>query len=862
MEVVDLTEESVATAPLPKPFGVGDVIDLTDDSETPASFSNTPVNRSARDLSYRAQTIQPQHHPYLPQYPLPQQYPAVYDDPVPYQPYSSLSLGSSSRLHSNTQRYSNEQQYPQPHQYAHTPQGQLPQPSPYPGFSVPPGFEAAYGRLTTGTSNGKDRLDIAPGAQSKPECSLPTHSPVDNSVHNSTDPLQSFHRGHEVSVPYAFDARDLIYRTVYPRAESPPSLAKRAQEQAGSENGTLDPHAARALLRFWAGKARKVACSGCSNPMLANMSNLNFLFKKWVEGPTMNISSVISCDQPWCTANTCLGCGQNCRTTGPAPAQDKDASQLHWCCDAGRMVLLWILLCGTDKRKSVRRRRGEYFANLKSSKSSNVSGAGVGYGSHTAYGAFAAIPHALSYGVYGTLENSRVSLPQPAALPTAERADDDVTSRVMACLDNLLPSLAAQNASSFDLNPPAHLLAVLTQSSILGTIAALLRNDSLEDATQRIRLYQNTLNVVDKLSGHPATADLTVNQARQESSSPTDILSLSYLDPDGNNTDKYEETDSLASCLHNLEMASKSILARAKAHPRDFVGQDSDDMLSLYKRVSSTADSILASNAKRSPSLPEQPATATPKTNNDWQSELAVLELEDDVILTRHTHASEAQSASNVVGGRMKSLSIQLSNLTTSVPPGVFVRYCSSRLDVMKILIIGPKGTPYENGLFEFDMFCPPSFPNVPPKMKFRTTGGGRVRFNPNLYNDGKGMHKTLHNPSTIYSETNRATNSLPLPPRHLGRPLLAPRQIHHPANPRLHPGHDLLRRALVQRARQSLQRRRFQSPQPRTAGPHCQACDAELVEARRGFGLGGCGSEAFRGERAVDSVDGCGMGG
>jgi hypothetical protein len=745
MEFVDLTEESGATAPLPKHFGYGDVIDLTDDSEPPAPFSNTSVNRSSRHLSYRVQKIHPQPHPYPPQYPHLQQYPAVYDDPSPYQPYSDLNFGSSSLLHSNTQRYSNPQQYPQPHQYAHTSHGQLPQPSAYLGFSVPPGFEAAYGRLTTGTSNGKDPFDLTPGAQSKLERSSPTHGLVNNSVSDSTDPHQNFSRGHDVNVTYAFDARDQNCQDVDSRAEPPPSSAKRAQEQVWSENGTVDPHAARALLQSWAGKARNLSCSGCRNPMLGSMGTLNMLFKKWVEGPTMNISSVISCEQPWCTANTCLGCGKNCRTAGPASVQIKDTSQLCWCCDAGRMVLLWILLCGADKRKSVRRRRGEYFANLKSSKSRNVSGAGVGYGSHTAYGSLASIPQALSYGVYGHLNNSRVSLPQPAALPTADRADDDVTSRVMACLDNLLPSLATQNASSFDLNPPAHLLAVLTQSSVLGTIAALLRNGSLEDATQRIRLYQNTLNVVDKLSDHPATADLTVNQSRQESSSPTDILSLSYLDPDGNNTDKYEETDSLSSCLHNLDMASKSILARAKAHPHDFVGQDSDEMLSLCKRVSSTADFILATNAKRSPSLPEQPATATPKTNNDWQSEMAVLELEDDVIMTRHTHASEAQSANNVVGGRMKSLSIQLSNLTTSVPPGVFVRYCSSRLDVMKILIIGPKGTPYENGLFEFDLFCPPQFPNVPPKMKFRTTGGGRVRFNPNLYNDGKGNACTIH---------------------------------------------------------------------------------------------------------------------
>jgi ubiquitin-protein ligase len=47
-------------------------------------------------------------------------------------------------------------------------------------------------------------------------------------------------------------------------------------------------------------------------------------------------------------------------------------------------------------------------------------------------------------------------------------------------------------------------------------------------------------------------------------------------------------------------------------------------------------------------------------------------------------------------------------------------------------------GTPYENGLFEFDVFCDGEFPNKPPLVQFKTTGGGRVGFNPNLYPDGK----------------------------------------------------------------------------------------------------------------------------
>ncbi|OIW29342.1 UBC-like protein [Coniochaeta ligniaria NRRL 30616] len=86
----------------------------------------------------------------------------------------------------------------------------------------------------------------------------------------------------------------------------------------------------------------------------------------------------------------------------------------------------------------------------------------------------------------------------------------------------------------------------------------------------------------------------------------------------------------------------------------------------------------------------------------------------------------------------MKKLVAQIANLRTSLPEGIWVRHGSSRLDVMKVLMVGPKGTPYEHGLFEFDLFCPGEFPNRPPSVFFRTTGGGNVRFNPNLYEDGK----------------------------------------------------------------------------------------------------------------------------
>jgi ubiquitin-protein ligase len=41
--------------------------------------------------------------------------------------------------------------------------------------------------------------------------------------------------------------------------------------------------------------------------------------------------------------------------------------------------------------------------------------------------------------------------------------------------------------------------------------------------------------------------------------------------------------------------------------------------------------------------------------------------------------------------------------------------------------------TPYMNGVFLFDIFLPPTYPQVSPNVILLTTGGGSMRFNPNL---------------------------------------------------------------------------------------------------------------------------------
>jgi ubiquitin-protein ligase len=67
----------------------------------------------------------------------------------------------------------------------------------------------------------------------------------------------------------------------------------------------------------------------------------------------------------------------------------------------------------------------------------------------------------------------------------------------------------------------------------------------------------------------------------------------------------------------------------------------------------------------------------------------------------------------------------------------IFVVMDETRMDLIKALISGPEDSPYEHGLYLFDILCPGSYPDMPPLVSIMTTGEGSVRFNPNLYDSG-----------------------------------------------------------------------------------------------------------------------------
>ena len=106
-----------------------------------------------------------------------------------------------------------------------------------------------------------------------------------------------------------------------------------------------------------------------------------------------------------------------------------------------------------------------------------------------------------------------------------------------------------------------------------------------------------------------------------------------------------------------------------------------------------------------------------------------------------HYKASAAQNESPPAS-KMLRLAQELADLSNALPcehtNSIYVRVDKERVDMMKALIVGSSNTPYAHGCYEFDIFCDNKYPNDSPKMNLMTTGGGSVRFNPNLYACGK----------------------------------------------------------------------------------------------------------------------------
>ena len=124
-----------------------------------------------------------------------------------------------------------------------------------------------------------------------------------------------------------------------------------------------------------------------------------------------------------------------------------------------------------------------------------------------------------------------------------------------------------------------------------------------------------------------------------------------------------------------------------------------------------------------------------PLAGNSSMESISVPETEKGRNLWDPLAVVEQERASQFCIQRIKK---DITEIYSEPPPFICVVPDQENLTKIHALIIGPADTPYEGGFFYFFIRCPPDYPIRPPLVRLMTTGGGQVRFNPNLYKNGK----------------------------------------------------------------------------------------------------------------------------
>jgi len=489
----------------------------------------------------------------------------------------------------------------------------------------------------------------------------------------------------------------------------------------------------------------------------------------------------LSC--PKCSGWSCVG-GDTYHSTQFMPVlkhvSSARAFKSTWCCEQGLLFLIFSLLCGPEpvappspKDHTKLRPRAESSlgsgssehsdANTKRKSRKSFLSKGTGYG-----------PHVDEH--YGLLLKSSRS----KALP---RDDDGIPAYLELYFEALSSLWASVNQG---VQPTARLgdghqravAAMLVKSPILQHASVVLRHAAIEELNARHDSITKVLDFVETAAGHPEACTLLLRP--RTLFAPAEQLVHIILGNTGKqttiSTTEYETAQSLVAILEHLAVPCRKFVETSLRVGTVSGEAEEGPVLGVVQRICRMADWLGTLRQRLEPkecqappeplassSSPRQTANVTTramrakavkegkakaslgieKKVSEWHRENCVREIPDETILKGFYYSDEAMAAESLTpaAGRMRKLLAQVSSLSTDLPEGIYVRHGESRPDVLKVMIIGPAGTPYEHGLFEFDMFCGSEFPQKPPKMFFWTTGGGHAAFNPNLYPNGKSEH-------------------------------------------------------------------------------------------------------------------------
>lgn len=320
------------------------------------------------------------------------------------------------------------------------------------------------------------------------------------------------------------------------------------------------------------------------------------------------------------------------------------------------------------------------------------------------------------------------------------------------------PESRVQNSSAL----PSVLLELLSQSCLIPAMSSYLRNDSVLDMARHVPLYRALLELLRAIASCtsmvplllPLSAEHGEEEEEEQSACQTSVGTL--LAKMKTCVDTY--TNRLRSKRENIKTGVKP----------DAPDQEPEGLTLLVPDIQRTAEIVHAATTNlrqanqekklgeysKKVAMKPKPLSVLKSLEEKYVAVMKTLQFDtfemvsedDDGKLgfkVNYHYMSQVKNANDAnSAARARRLAQEAVTLSTSLPlsssSSVFVRCDEERLDIMKVLITGPADTPYANGCFEFDVYFPQDYPSSPPLVNLETTGGHSVRFNPNLYNDGK----------------------------------------------------------------------------------------------------------------------------
>uniref|UniRef100_A0A0D6QTV7 UBC core domain-containing protein n=1 Tax=Araucaria cunninghamii TaxID=56994 RepID=A0A0D6QTV7_ARACU len=330
--------------------------------------------------------------------------------------------------------------------------------------------------------------------------------------------------------------------------------------------------------------------------------------------------------------------------------------------------------------------------------------------------------------------------------------------------------------------------ALLTRGNVVSQLLAyLVMNDSMMDICARRELYIQLADLLENMARYPELLMMLIRPSSQahrkggpdvDGDNGSDICVFKRMKniyeqskimvsrfTDGKHDTDMEADIGIASCLlecyeklataaEKQTLATPSVISFSNEEDSGMARDDSE----LARENEVTSDQMSsASKEEFSENMEDNEVSSEQDKNvSVYKESLKPLQFAEYSFLgtgfQHHTYSkhfdesgSNKQSIDNEgVHNKKRMLHIlkEIASLATNLPleweSSIHVRVDPVRMDLLKTLIVGPQGTPYQNGVFIFDIYLPPDYPQVPPKVTFLTTGGGKVRFNPNLYHDGK----------------------------------------------------------------------------------------------------------------------------